>query len=909
MKICVVYPYGPADWDVANLLVDLASHDLLHPFGLLRQDGTVDIVRGRRRTSGQVDDQLARLGALELVRLLVLNVDGVPMGDGELGLVSSLADRLSANRISTTRGVVAYPLHGEGISRRALSIFWNYNIVMVPEDGLGEPNTLPVPMTDPSRRSASAASAVALVGGLWRFLPESPLDDIRIAGDGNIQRLRLGRLTTRVVDAGDLTQRTIEWATATGTHLPAPPGCVRHGEPERAVEALADALAPRSGRSPIGFGYQPAAPVVRTAQTRLGIVDAIKRFFGEVWLELKPMPRHALMGAIDRTKARVERAVQEKTYGVDSDIVVSLRRPKNDQFLANPSERSAQIAGLPGLQFTGGLPAVKTWDSFSRAVLAAVDGGELPQVVGNAQLVWAGQRAVIGNVGLIAAPSLVDEGSGAVISEREMHDLGWVHIGDVVVEHSDPATLELILAGPQTPEREQESGKELPPPRPATKSAPAIRTRLAPWLRERQDTLMWKIAARIAEQQLAALEDLERTQAAFEQSLGEMQEIIERAPRLRRRFVRRALLLVLLIVASIAAALVVPFMAPASVSLIVVGVAVLLIGSGLTGMYRLAANRVRWRHRLRDLQDLPEALLSRRQQAASEYQRLASLYGEFQDWSRIIAAAIHRPWGVAVGNTIDPWVSDTGALSFSCGQPKISQDDMARAAFGAAQRLAAPGWLTQAFLTRRERWLAHYRMLTSHVAVAESPEADYASDGQPVVSLPARDDRDAVELYSPRIQFRRSYLASEFADELRAAQMHDLRRSLERHDPTVLIRNVESDVEALHGRTTDLFLTPVIEATSPQGFATHELLAPELRVQGTTGFETWCGITPSVGGTFATGVQTVPVLELPDRMVLGAFRLELSVPVELGRTVLSNGEEEIRHEPIVDLLDDADGLG
>jgi hypothetical protein len=905
MKLTLLLPHGEADRNVVETLVELAQNDLMHGFGVVDIDGSINLYRGDTNTRGELWAQLAELGRLDLVRIIVVDVDGSPLTPAENEFVNALRKPLIDAGIAVVAGSVIAPLKGADVDPGAMSKYWNFNLVLVPEDGLGEALTQPRPMVDRHRRQSVAASAVALVGGLWSWLDEAPLDDTPIEGHGDVQRLRLARIATRVIDAGDLTARTVSWAISDGARLPAPPGCVRHGAADQAAALLLEALAPSSGLSSIGFSYRPLESPVRPGPKRMKPWEAIKYFAREIVTEIKPLPRQAVMRKIDDLKAAAERSVQDRTFGADSDVAVSLRQPTSIDLLLDGDQRRAVVASLPRISDAPIVPSPATWSTLLTAVLAAADGADMPKELAAAQPEWLGKRAVITDLAVLADPELASTGGQFEFSADEMEQMGWHTEGTVMIGASDVLAASLIrdrisqIATSASLTSDDADPVSSPPAgdliedtegSDPVSASPASRTsaEFGNWVARRDKTLLWRLASRLADAQSKALDDLARTHAELEALLAEMRQASDSAQKLRKRFVRRGLLIAFVVVL-LAAASVVGFVAVSTpVGAILAGVFVVGLLAGLAAIYRMARTRVRWRHRLAEFESRPAELLHRRQQAASEYTRLSSLYDQFQDWSQIVAAALHRPWGTSTSADREPWVTDTGALSFSCGQPTISQEQMTIAALGVAQRLATQGWLTRAFTSRRDRWLSWYDGMTSQVAgIADTPEADCTTVNGPVVDLPARPGYRALTVYAPREHFRRSWLASEFADEYREAQIASLRQSVDRRDPSSLIESIESDIEALSGRSAREFLIPIVESPATQGFTTSELLDPTVRVGGSVDRITWCGISPSVGGSFPEGVKTVPVHEPKDRMVLASFRLDVSAPLEFAKTTFN----------------------
>ena len=210
--------------------------------------------------------------------------------------------------------------------------------------------------------------------------------------------------------------------------------------------------------------------------------------------------------------------------------------------------------------------------------------------------------------------------------------------------------------------------------------------------------------------------------------------------------------------------------------------------------------------------------------------------------------------------------------------------------------------MTRAYQSRRTSWLSWYDKITAQVAgVPDTPEGDCSNETAPIINLPSQVHHAAVTIYAPRSHFRNSFTAAEFADEYRAAQIETLRASVDDRNPASLIESVQSDVSGLTGRDAVAFLRPIIENSKVPGFARSDSLTPEIRMGG-VGRESWFGISASVGATASEKMNEVEVLELPNRLVLAAFRLDLSEPIRLDQCTLVVGGESSNN----DADDDAD---
>lgn len=890
MKLTLVAPATARSRLLVDTLVELAVARMISSFVCVEGGGRARwIDADGAHDEEPLGELLARIGRLELVRIVGVSLDENEVDPAWARDLASIRDSISAAQIPVTLGTVASCTATTQVPQGVLGVFWNFNIVIVPQESLGEPGTFPVLITDPDRELTTMVAAVALVGSLWRWLESSPVDSLTHAGEGNVQRVRLGRVITRIIDAGDLTAQAVSRALVAGVQLPPPSGCVQHGMPQEAVDQLLEKLAPSKGTSVIGFAYQPYAPPERRTPMKMGPLAAIRFFFNELFSEIRPMPRAAVMRKLEEVRQRVETAVQNRTFGEDGDVVVRLRRPDDAALLFDQDARRRAVDRLPNMKSAPIVPSPSTWQWLLGGVLAAADGSPMPKVLEAVQPEWNGDRAVITDLSLLSAPPETEAPDTLSLGEDELASCG-VGGGErsiagydvMALQHlagTEPAAASPSWAPPNSVEASSES-EAADGTADVTESAtsPAgAHQRVKSWIEARSNTLQWRLAARLVEAQDSALVDLERTQAALDQIEAQIDEARSAAAKSRRSFVRTSLLIIFAILVLATLAVVGLVLISAMVGLILAGIFLLGLLGGLWKMTRLAAERVRWKHRLEDLALAPALLFAQRQHAADEFRRLSSLYQQYLDWADVLTSALYRPWGIVDAQLIAPWRTRTGVLSFSVGEPVVSQSELAAAALGVAQRVAMPGWLSKAYKERRQHWIEWYASMSRGVTgLPPTPEEDAASITGPVVSIPASFGMDAVEIKRPRSQFRESILAGDFADEYRVSQVESLRDEVTRRDPAKLIERVVADVKGLTDRSAHDFLRPPIESNSVPTFDHELFVVDSYRAQGNLGVTSWAGISPSILSDVATTGHSHAVLELDDRFLLASFRLDLS---------------------------------
>jgi hypothetical protein len=210
-----------------------------------------------------------------------------------------------------------------------------------------------------------------------------------------------------------------------------------------------------------------------------------------------------------------------------------------------------------------------------------------------------------------------------------------------------------------------------------------------------------------------------------------------------------------------------------------------------------------------------------------------------------------------------------------------SQPEISGAAISVAQHVATTGWILRAFTARRHAWLDWYESSVRGVLdLPPNPEMDCLTDDEPLVDVPARDGFGSVRIYRPRRQFRLALERGEFADDYRTQQLAQLRANLGAHGAAGFVATVTSDVAALSHtgeRPVDAskFLRGCVEASAPP-LGKNSALVEASRVGNQVGQQTWIGISPSVDATPRGDATAVRVLDVPDRVVLASFRLDVS---------------------------------
>ena len=345
MNLTVLIPRTPEDDVVLNRLQDYLSAGVLQPFSVARLSGdTREVLLSH--ADGQEPYQslsgaLNATSGCELVRLIVISISCHSDDERFSDFVQACHDELEEvtrdTGVKYIQGsifacmpdkVLPYTIMGDH------NRYFNFNLVVVPEDHIGESDAALAMISKEEELHEVMASMVALIGGLWTWLDGGPLDEFESDHDEHHDRIRLARATTRMASTEDVSANRIldqlEGRTEDGVIKRVPPrDCRAHPDAPLAIMQLHQTLVPAFGDSPIGFSYRThSGDRGYDARARqLDLVRAMRLFASELRGELAAMPREVL----DRIKGMVRKAVratEEKvmklTWGVDSSIVLDM---------------------------------------------------------------------------------------------------------------------------------------------------------------------------------------------------------------------------------------------------------------------------------------------------------------------------------------------------------------------------------------------------------------------------------------------------------------------------------------------------------------------------------------------------------------------------------------------------------
>ena len=439
MKLTVLIPRTENDKRVAEILKRYVSTGLMRPFILYElSDRGVWIDQSEDPEYSSLSNLISEIDGCDLIRYICYSATDEEVDSDYLTDVAEIRRSMSSPDFETVFGSVyscqsderlPYGLFG------AHNRYFDYNLVVVPEDSLGETNSPTVSIDSASRVDEVVANALGIVGGLWWWLDESPLDSAQHAGEGDLQRVRLTRATCRMVKSKDLVTEAVHNVLSGDGKRLLPRECVAHGQPERAINELHSVLAPPGKVSPIGFSYRHFPSPAPPAKERLGIIQALKLFGAELVVEIRTVLTaipQMLKASVRRRLRRIEegvgRVVTDQTFGTESAIIVGVKDTTDVGLIMDQAMRCRELDQLPDLGNFRAVGTPKVWRTLTTAIISAADGGEIPEALKSRDgLEWHEQRAVIEELDLLV-PDLRSE------------------IGDSMIRPHDVQTIRAILS-------------------------------------------------------------------------------------------------------------------------------------------------------------------------------------------------------------------------------------------------------------------------------------------------------------------------------------------------------------------------------------------------------------------------------------------------------------------------------
>ena len=336
---------------------------------LLPEDGeqlveTVSSLRDRQLVSepilvspGQsVDECVAQIlsGAaeqkLDYLRLIALRFQGSvdeAQWNREREIADVVATACNAGQVRFIRGVVA-DTSATVLDETSFHIGWDFNLIIEPEDSIGEAGFLAAPLSVDNGAS-SAAAAAALVGGLFGFLSEGVLDGWKESSSDNMLRVRLARWHLRIVDVRDLTGEVVDLALNEGSHWHKPDEFISHPNSETVMADLADQTS-----TALRFNYERMGPAGGPSNVKLGIFSAIRLYFRRL-SQMMGRVVQAMSDEIGNAFAEsMSSLAQGVTFGSNSRVQVVMGQLKGDERLPlGPhwrDDRGHQLLGVGNVE-------------------------------------------------------------------------------------------------------------------------------------------------------------------------------------------------------------------------------------------------------------------------------------------------------------------------------------------------------------------------------------------------------------------------------------------------------------------------------------------------------------------------------------------------------------------------------
>lgn len=870
-----------------EILIELSSHQLLRPFVLVDEQGDAVTVTDGLETSVSLSEYLSRRtpAMIRLVNVAPTTVDAAPAP-----FVDELWLKLSRQCVDA--GIefaaigVAVGTKTDQVDSAAFAKQFNANIVLVPEDGGGSRGMIAVPL-DADRVELAAAHAATVVGALWAWMEAGPFDNEpgRLVED--VCYVRLARLTSRVIDAGDVTARIVGWALSSEGAWPVPDGTIAHGDAPLAVERLVATTAER-----LGFRFNPVEPPTPNAPEVLSIFGAYKAWIRLVGDAFMMKLSSIAAGLEERVATTIEGHVQRQTFGEDSDVLVRIGGvPRPGDAMAGTMQRINLLASLPGIDPPSPMPTPQTWRELAAIAFAAVDGGRLPTGMSDDALRWQGLRGVLLNRSMIVPAPDPAFGTGFHLARSDFRSLGFEGAaaddrvvaggGDVFTARSVESFLRLAAAPVGTPvpapEPSTEALTDEPPPNErAVRFIDDLIIRFEDWRRAREGSFMWRLGVQLADAISTSLDDVAGAQADLEQLERDFAEYrIDAATvvkRRRRRVILTAVAIPLLLLASYLAYRYLY----SRIGLILALAGVICSSAVPLSIVPVVREQRRLESRLRRLMQRLEWLPRRRNHAVAEAVRLASLNDQLREWTDILAQSIHHPWmGPEVLRDDATWNGDSGLLALTGGVADLDPEELQGQISRVRRSLCRPGWLQAAYLEVRRHWQARYLLIAGLDPTAQNePEADHGGSRLPFGNNPITGEH----LYAPRVQFQREVMERRHAATVGRAVALQCRSLLTTTDTRRLISTVRCPLPGLDGVTADDFLRSLVEFSPVPSF-NHQYLRRTLT--GTPSRIETSHVALTAPTTFRTPQDEtaramIPTLPLEGRHVLGAIRLDVT---------------------------------
>ena len=314
-------------------------------------------------------------------------------------------------------------------------------------------------------------------------------------------------------------------------------------------------------------------------------------------------------------------------------------------------------------------------------------------------------------------PPPVDATVPLPAGEVDTEDLGSPEIAEIRVEESPEVTAESV----REELRRHPSSVEIEEALASLRAAQLTRS----------ESLHWRLGSSLVEAIDAATNLFDWCVDQINDPPGE--ELEKKAERARKRLRRKLLWSVLRTLGFVALGVVAFVFLPLTLlilaGLLVVSLASAAFNLGL-GIIKYFRAHFQAEFELNEVIDDFEFACTAVPMLITELARLHSLYRQFLDWSEIIGAVAHRPFGppmVYGGRTHGSWVG--GLYAHQVGEGEISADNMAALVSSQAVEVFRPSWLQGVFDEAADRILDRYQFMTSSDDSDSDPDIDNKVEG------------------------------------------------------------------------------------------------------------------------------------------------------------------------------------
>jgi len=802
---------------------------------------------------------------LDCLRLVILRFRGsVDEGqwNREHEIANIVATACNAGQVRFIRGVVA-DASVSALNENSFHVGWDFNLIIEPEDSIGEAGFLAAPL-GADNGAASAAAGAALVGGLFEFLSEGVLDGWRESSSDNMLRVRLARWHLRIVDVRDLTGEVVDLALNDGSHWHKPDEFSSHPNSEMAMADLANQVS-----TELRFNYERMGPAGSPPRVKIGIFSAVRLYFRR----LSQIMGHVVQAMSDEIRGAFAESVsslaQGVTFGSDSRVQVVMGQLKGEERLPLGHHwRDEQLRNCDS-NLPSPIPDPGSWETLRSVMFGVADGGDFAHAMAGKELSHQEARVVVTNPSVIVEvdpePFEISDTEAAML-QLDDHTRSVDAYDGVTINILDRA-----ISG---------ASKQL-----AGDSESDLKSRFRAWTQQHRNCFARHVSNDLGTEGIAAYDDFVRYDLEWDDLENELRLAIEEEQKTRKRIRNLALTqLFLLLSTAVLAYLLkgvgfvknlfetdkflwmfedVSYDPGWGLWLALIAIWLLML---IFLVARLAREQVQAEHRVARVATRPKEVFERRQNSLREFARLSYLSDQFADWVIACSVILHEPHGRTSSTPVQTdWMDDHPLHCLAIGSPSVSQDTKSAAAIAIRKKIVRQGWLSEAFRLQSDRIRRRYSQLM-HVPLEQVQfDSDTSTHSDPV-TVPGTEE----VVLSPRAQLRKELATRRYSEESR----EELVTSLSDLSPTELselVDSVQSPVKDLNGRKVHEYVDPLISLDYAPRFAT-KYGGPSLTPNDMAVEISWAGSTFS---KFDINRETKIVV---GRDLIAAYRLQLSRP-------------------------------